>query len=212
MKNKTWIQTIRSKVVGFYYTLDTTFAILRVAIFGLLGYAMHQLIFSGNEAVTEKRQPEVLGFKAILTQAFLKLMPYILLGIGLVYLVVLAIMESWKRSELVTFIVITSTLLVFIYKKCKGKNGNSDHVISDDLVQLMAWSALGASLSYGIICLIIEAMEGGMSFGLERTFGVVFFIAFSAILVIMVIPETVRLLKKMGYVKAQLTKGKRAFL
>lgn len=147
MKNKNWIQAIRNKVVGFYYTLDTTFAILRVAIFVLLGYAMHQLVFSKMSAVSEKRQPDA-----------------------------------------------------------------SSSAISDDLVQLMGWSVLGMLFSYGIICLIIEAVEGGISFEPERTFGAVFFIFLSAVLVIMVIPETVRLLKKMGYVKAQLAKGKRAFL
>ncbi len=178
MKNKNWIQTIwnaacapfvvmgmafgiygfvipesdvskvvRYKVVGFYYTLDTTFAILRVAIFALLGYTMHQLVFSKMSAVPKKSHADV-----------------------------------------------------------------SSSAISEDLMQLMGWSALATSLSYGIFRLIIEAMEGGMSFALERVFGAIFFIVFSITMVLMVIPETVRLLKKMGYIKAQLAKGKRAFL
>lgn len=138
MENKNWIQTIQNKVVGFYYTLDTTFAILRVAIFALLGYTMHQLVFSKMSAVPKKSHADV-----------------------------------------------------------------SSSAISEDLMQLMGWSALATSLSYGIFRLIIEAMEGGMSFALERVFGAFFFIAFFMTMVLMVIPEIVRLLKKMGYLQSQ---------
>lgn len=92
----------------------------------------------------------------------------------------------------------------------RHKNENSTPV-SGDIEQLIMWSAFGVLLSFGIIRLIIEAVEGGMSLEPERTFGVFFFIVFSATLVIMVIPETVRLLKELGYIRPWL-ETKRKFL
>lgn len=201
MKNKNRIQTIWNGVCA-------PFVVMGMAL------SVFKSMFSEGGSVTEKGQAETSSFNAVLAQAFLRLMPYILLGLSLTYLTALAVMEIWKRSELasVTFIVIIFVLSLFVYRRHKDENSNPvSHVISDDLIQLMAWSAFGVFLSFGIGYLIIEALEGGMGLEPERTFGVFFFIAFSATLVIMVIPETVRLLRGLGYI-ISLSEIRRRFL
>lgn len=172
MKNKTWIQTIwnavcapfvvmgmafgiygfvipesgvskvvRDKVVDFFYTLDITFAILRVAIFALLGYAMHQLVFSSDEAAPVKKQLDV--------------------------------------SE-------------------------SSPVTNQYLVELVVLLTIAVVLLWGVWNLIAEALDGGMiGGGIEFSLGVIELAGIPMLLFFLVIPEMVRVLKGLGYIRTK---------
>ncbi|MDP2103451.1 MAG: hypothetical protein Q8K26_00850, partial [Candidatus Gracilibacteria bacterium] len=118
----------------------------------------------------------------------------------------------------IAFIMMIVTELIFpekesVLEKRQPDVMSSNPTIQDDLIQLVAWSAFGILLSFGIICLIVEAWEGGVSVGgVVFFFGVLEFISFSVVLLLLVLPEIVRVMKRLGYVKAQLEKGRKAFL
>lgn|GEM_PF-5111041 len=132
---------IRNKVVDFFYTIDTILAILRVAVFALLGYAMHQLVFSSDEFADKKRQSSVSDSNPITHQYF---------------------------------------------------------------IELLALLVIAVILSYGFGCLILEVLEGGMSgWGIEFLAGAIELAGIPALLFFLVLPEMMRTLRGLGYIKTQ---------
>lgn len=72
------------------------------------------------------------------------------------------------------------------------------------LIQLVALLGIAVLLSSGVWYLIMEALEGGMSgWGTEFIAGTIELAGISALLFFLVIPETMKTLREMGYLKSQ---------